>query len=163
MEIGIKITELDENLVRPDRKFILEGPGKIFKSENSKKPIADYIFLFNDVLIYCNLSGRNFEYVGRLYMHTIRVEDTVKAMTILLIENEKENYYLSTQTSEEFDDWSLYLGKVIREVERTRKVFGVPLRILMRREKDCDIPFLVEKSIKFIYDYGFLFFFYLFI
>ena len=34
------------------------------------------------------------------------------------------------------------------------QVFGVPLKVLMKREKECDVPMLVDKAIKFIYDYG---------
>ena len=154
MEIGTSIDGLDENLVRPDRRFIHEGPIKIFRPDNQKKPIADYSFLFNDVLIYCNVSGKSYSYVGRLYMHVITFQESSKVNTIDLTVNEKEKYFFTAQSPADRDIWMLYLGKVIREVERTRKVFGVPLKVLMKREKESDIPVIVEKSIKFIYDYG---------
>lgn len=149
MEIGLSIVGLEENIVRPDRRFIFEGPMKLTLG-GQKKPLADYGFLFNDVLFFCNCSNKTYTYVDRVYMHTVSIVDQEAKGSFELVAGEDK--YLVT--SPEKADWLLYLGKVIREVERTRKVFGVPLKVLMKREKESDIPAIVEKAIKFVYDYG---------
>lgn len=46
------------------------------------------------------------------------------------------------------------MANALRDVLRYRKVFGVPIKVLLKREKESDIPGFVDKSIKFIRDYG---------
>jgi len=150
MEIGLSIVGLEENIVRPDRRFIFEGAMKL-TPDGSRKPIADYGFLFNDVLFFCCCSNKTYTYVNRVYMHTVSIVDQPDGKGSFELIAGEDKYVV---TSPEKEDWVLYLGKVLREVERTRKVFGVPLKVLMKREKESDIPAIVEKAIKFIYDYG---------
>jgi hypothetical protein len=66
----------------------------------------------------------------------------------------KTDYQIQASDAPSKDTSLVHFNKVLRDVERYRKVFGVPLKVLLKREKESDIPTIVEKSIKFIYDYG---------
>ena len=155
MELGNQIEGLNENLVRPDRRYIHDGQIKI-SPQGAKKPVADYVYLFNDVLIYCQTSGKTTNYVGRFYMHRVQLVDSAdkEASDILLVVDERNKFTLAVSDTYERREWAVMLRKVIREVERTRKVFGIPLSTLMKRELEMDIPPIVEKTIHFIYEYG---------
>lgn len=151
MEIGNQIENLDENLVRPDRRYIHDGPAKIIPA-GTKKPIADYVFLFNDVLLYCQTSGKTQSYVGRFYIHRLQYNaDAQSKITLTIDDREKYEFVVHGNV---FREWTLHFNKVIYEVQRTRKVFGVPLNVLMKRESENLIPTIVEKTIHFIYEYG---------
>ena len=162
MEVGLSIENLNENLVRPDRRYVYEGPLKL-TPVGQKKSICDYGFLFNDVLIYCNNLGKSFSYVGQIYIHTVSFKDSAEDNNQVhdhdfVLTSGKEKFVFACTHQKEKQNWLLNIGKVIREVERTRKVFGVPLKVLMKREKEYDIPVIVEKSIHFIYLYGYFLF-----
>ena len=153
MQIGLTIDGLNENLVRPDRRFIYEGAIKLTPI-GQKKSICDYAFLLNDVFIYCNSNGKNYTYAGQFFMHTVKFQDLDNQNFQFQLHVEKEKYLVTCNNEREKQDWLLMVGKVIRDVERTRKVFGVPLKVLMKREADSDIPSIVEKSLHFVYQYG---------
>lgn len=159
MDIGDSIQGLGQNLVQPDRRFIHGGQLSI-TPEGQKKPSADYVFMFNDMLLYCQTTGKERLYVGQIWMHTLSVQPIVAAgdssasPTSFMIVDGKNKYTATTSSEEQTKNWIFYIGKAIREVERTRKVFGVPLKVLMRRETDSDIPMIVDKVVHFIYDYG---------
>jgi len=91
-------------------------------------------------------------------MHTVSIkpEGTAPNSFALVVTNgsAKTEYQLQANDAATKDAALVQFGKVIRDVERYRKVFGVPLKVLLKREKESDIPTIVEKSIKFIYDYG---------
>lgn len=150
MEIGNNIEGLDENLVRPDRKYVHEGAVKIFP-QNSKKSIADYVYLFNDMLIFCQTSGKNHSYVSRFYIHRLQIQEQGNKI-LLLVDNNKFEFVVNEDNHRR--DWILFFTKSIHDVTRNRKVFGVPLNILRKRDVDADVPSIVEKSTHFIYEYG---------
>lgn len=159
MDIGDSIQGLGQNLVQPDRRFIHGGQLSI-TPEGQKKPSADYVFMFNDMLLYCQTTGKERLYVGQIWMHTLSVQpitaagDSNASPTSFTIVDGKNKYTATTSSEDQTKNWIFYIGKAIREVERTRKVFGVPLKVLMRRETDSDIPMIVDKVVHFIYDYG---------
>ena len=168
MEIGDSIQGLEQNLVQPDRRFIHSGQLSI-TTEGQKKPSADYVFMFNDMLLYCQTNGKERLYVGQIWMHNLSVSTTEAGPALassgsaadasstpnsFTIIDGKKKFLATTSSEDQTKDWIFYIGKAIRDVERTRKVFGVPLKVLMRRETDSDIPMIVDKVVHFIYDYG---------
>jgi len=163
MEIGDAVEGLDENLVLPDRRFIHEGALKMVGEGNSKA-IGDYCILFNDMMLCVHaksIRDRKFVFRMKIWMHqvTLNAEPEGSASNSLQIvvqptPDKKSEYTLVASNKQDAEDWTLKFGDVARDVKRYRKVFGVPLQVLLKREKDSDIPSLVEKSIKFIREYG---------
>lgn len=163
MEIGDAVEGLDENLVLPDRRFIHEGVLKTI-TEESSKPIADYCILFNDMMLCVHaksVKDRKFSFGMKIWMHqvTLKAEPEGSSGNNLQIvvqptPEKKSEYTLVASNKQEAENWKLKFGDVARDVKRYRKVFGVPLQVLLKREQDSDIPSIVEKSIKFIREYG---------
>jgi hypothetical protein len=158
IELESRIQSLDETIVRPDRTFVYEAPLKLIPT-GAKKPICDYAFLFSDVLIYCTTSSKNYTYVGKIFMHTIlSIEPSLTARNqfhICLSGTPAEKYVCQVLDRPESLDWELNINKAIRDGVRNRKLFGVSLQVLMKREEPTRrVPKFVEKALWFIYDNG---------
>ena len=155
--IGMEIEDLNENLVTPDRQLVHEGPLRI-KTDGGEKS-GDYVFLFTDLIIFVQKKGtRRFQFVGKMGMHTITVQEDPSPTSFQLIQktsptSKKIEYILSVDDEKQKDEWFLHFSNVQRDVIRYRKVFGVHLKTLVKREKTT-IPHFVEKSISFIREYG---------
>lgn len=156
--IGNEIEGFDENLVVPDREIVFEGPIRV-KSDSGEK--GDYLFLFTDIIIIVQKkSSKKYNFVVKLGMHTITVLDDDENSNdcgFTLIQQSspsvKNKYFLTTDNPKQKSEWYLHFVNVQRDVIRYRKVFGVPLKTLVKREK-IDVPHFIEKSINFIREYG---------
>eukprot|EP01103_Thecamoeba_quadrilineata_P019667 TRINITY_DN8069_c0_g1_i1.p1 TRINITY_DN8069_c0_g1~~TRINITY_DN8069_c0_g1_i1.p1 ORF type:complete len:890 (+),score=172.81 TRINITY_DN8069_c0_g1_i1:113-2782(+) len=159
MEITHLLDGLDENLVRPGRRLIREGPIATTTNDNLK-PISDYAHLFNDVIVFSKLKGKKpkdgFIFASKLWLYKLTLKD-VKGDSL---DNEfgitcgKSSYRIVANTLSEKDEWVLVISIQIREVEKTKKVFGVPLKLLSQRENNAEIPTFLTKSVLFINENG---------
>ena len=129
MEVGSKIPGLEENLVHPQRRFLFEGKLSLINHKlNAKSPVGDYAYMFNDMLLYCT---KKQGYVDRLWMHQLVAKDArpdlpKNSFEVAVVDGEVEDVWMMTAPdSSNKETWLLQFGKAIRDVERTRKVFGM--------------------------------------
>ena len=156
--IGNEIEGFNENLVQPDREVIHECYVKV-KSESGEK-CGDYIFLLTDILLIVQKkSSKKSIFQKKIGMHTITLSDNEKddyGFNIIQQTSpgaKKSIFTLISETTEQKENLFVHFNNVQRDVIRYRKVFGVPLKTLVRREKR-DVPHFIEKSINFIREYG---------
>merc|ERR1712137_819342 len=92
-------------------------------------------------------------------MHTATLsDDATEACCFRLTEqaspsSKKIEYTLTFDNIAAKETWLIHFNTVQRDVIRYRKVFGVPLKTLVKRENQ-NIPHFIEKSISFIREYG---------
>jgi len=154
--IGNEIEGFDENLVVPDRELVYEGAIR-FKPDSGEKG-GDYVYLLTDILIYVMKKSSKKSFVGKIGMHTVTVSDGNDPCSFHITNQSSPNskkfeFTLTADTAQQKEEWFLHFSNVQRDVIRYRKVFGVPLRTLVKREKQ-NIPHFVKKSINFIREYG---------
>jgi len=156
IEVENRIQGVDENIVRPDRTFVYEAPLKLFPN-GAKKHVSDYAFLFSDLLIYCTSTGKNYTFSGKISINNITsVEPNLANRNQIIISVSPTDKFIGQVNDRtEAIDWELNIYKSIRDCIRNRKLFGVPLHVLMKREEPSrQVPKFVEKALWFIYDNG---------
>ncbi|KAL6071261.1 Rho GTPase activating protein [Balamuthia mandrillaris] len=122
-----------------------------------------YVFLFNDLIVFAKSSNplqSVYKVVGQLPLHRAvltNIADSGELKNILRIEATPRKpgsavYYLQTASPQEKDAWLSTLTSAIEEVGKARKVYGLPLVMLMDtpREQDHDIPTIVDKVVSWI-------------
>jgi len=155
-QVGADIEGFDENLVVPDRELVCEGPIR-FKPDSGEKG-GDYVYLFTDILIYVTKKNKKSIFVGKIGMHTLSVIDGNDPCSFHLTRQtsptaKKEEYTLVVDNVKQKEEWFLHFSNVQRDVIRYRKVFGVPLKTLVKRDGEA-IPHFIQKASTFIREYG---------
>eukprot|EP01103_Thecamoeba_quadrilineata_P010113 TRINITY_DN2099_c0_g1_i1.p1 TRINITY_DN2099_c0_g1~~TRINITY_DN2099_c0_g1_i1.p1 ORF type:complete len:917 (+),score=169.45 TRINITY_DN2099_c0_g1_i1:82-2832(+) len=149
-----------DKLSRPGRKFITEGALSVFNEPdpNSKQPttqLGDHVYVFNDLVLYGKQKRTHMSYVGTIWMHKCSLldyKDTTSIKNAFKIAHRNENLVFSSAHPNEKAEWLRHFNQVISEAERTKKVFGVSLNILMSREEEekNDVPSFILNTTKFI-------------
>lgn len=166
--IGEKIEGMEDNLVVPDRELAHEGAVEVLNEQAEK--IADYTFLFSDVIIFVKSqkksAAKKFLFVDQVFMHhVVKVVDL--SPISFLIETlptslKKVRFTLTAASDSKKNDWFIDFQNVNRDFIRYRKVFGVPLKTLVKRDNNTlKIPQFVHITINFMRQFG-LFFIFLF-
>eukprot|EP01103_Thecamoeba_quadrilineata_P013501 TRINITY_DN376_c4_g1_i1.p1 TRINITY_DN376_c4_g1~~TRINITY_DN376_c4_g1_i1.p1 ORF type:complete len:882 (+),score=197.11 TRINITY_DN376_c4_g1_i1:94-2739(+) len=156
MEISNSMEGLDDNLVRPGRRVVREGPVTIMVPDQTK-PVANYVHLFNDLLIFSKVKGKKpkdggFIFLTKIWLYRLDLKDIKGDSTDAEFDIVcgKATYQMIASSLTEKDEWVWDISYYIREVEKTKKVFGVPLKTLSQRENNNDIPNFLKKSVTFI-------------
>jgi len=64
----------------------------------------------------------------------------------------EELHTITAQDEKEKNHWTEEIDDVIKKLEETKKVFRMPLKALVQRDKDSDIPVFVSNAIQFLMD-----------
>ena len=179
-QIGGEIEGMNENLIVPDRELIREGFVTITKTTIGKgsSTIApstssngDFVFLFSDLVLFVKAQkksgNKKYQFVEKVPMHHVKnvVDQSITSFVLEINTSPKKSEYILTFSSEkDKENWLIDFTNLQRNFFRFRKVFGVPLNTLVKREEDgCVIPHFVDISINFIRQYGFFSSFFYFI
>eukprot|EP01103_Thecamoeba_quadrilineata_P010305 TRINITY_DN2183_c0_g1_i1.p1 TRINITY_DN2183_c0_g1~~TRINITY_DN2183_c0_g1_i1.p1 ORF type:complete len:862 (+),score=230.71 TRINITY_DN2183_c0_g1_i1:33-2588(+) len=169
MEVASSLNDYTgEDLVRLGRQFIAEGGLSVYNecdtALTAKQPpvaIADYIFVFNDLIVYTKVKKPiNLKsFVGKIWMHRSNIadyRDNSIVKNAFKITHGNEKLLFVTNTPAEKAEWMWDLNHFIRESIRTKRVFGVALVNLMSREEEekNDIPSILKNTTKYILDNG---------
>eukprot|EP01103_Thecamoeba_quadrilineata_P012182 TRINITY_DN3078_c0_g1_i2.p1 TRINITY_DN3078_c0_g1~~TRINITY_DN3078_c0_g1_i2.p1 ORF type:complete len:844 (-),score=195.01 TRINITY_DN3078_c0_g1_i2:135-2666(-) len=161
MDISNTLQGFEDNLVRPGRRLIREGVLSWIVADNAK-PKADYAYLFNDILICSKTKGKKdtgkiFQYVSTIQIYKLNLKEINGNSNDdgFTLKYGNETLRLVAPSLGEKDAWVWDLCQLVREVEKSQKVFGVPLKTLVQREEGgADLPLFIVKSAAFISDYG---------
>jgi len=156
LEVASTLTDFNEKLVKPERKFLLEGAMTVMLDN---KKIADYVLVFNDIMLYTKQNKNQRSVQGKIWMHKAElaeVPDTPVVKNAFRITHEKDKLIFVAASQAQKKEWMWDLNSWIREALRTKKMFGVPIGVVMQREDESsnEIPTIVEKTALFLINHG---------
>jgi hypothetical protein len=143
----IKVAGVDlnneEDIKETHRQFIHKGNAEV-KSRDANIS-ANFLYLCSDQLVICHKrvdadsKSKTPQFVASLYLSDMIIKQMPENHKIGLATSDSE-YTCTFADSKEKKIWINYLTRTIEERERRYKLFGVPLKVVMRREKDRSIP-----------------------
>ena len=151
----VKISGIDlnaeEEVKETHRQFIYKGNAEV-KGKDSNVS-ANFLYLCSDQLVICqkrvdaDSKSKTPQYVSSLFLSDLSIKPVPESHKVVLTTSDSE-YTCTFTDGKEKKMWVNYLTRAVEERERRYKLFGVPLKVVMRREKDRSIPKFMQSALE---------------
>jgi len=127
------------------RMYIHRGSAEV-RCPSDQRFSSNFILLCSDQLVCCQRESKsNIKFVASLYLYEMEVKPCEDNVRFILASPEAE-YLFTVSEAKEKKVWTSHLTRLIEIRLRRFKIIGMPLCVIIRREKDRSIPAFLKEA-----------------